>query len=387
MVRARRQWRRRWRDAKLIRLRPIEIVVVTASLISGAVIGGLTHLGARIGEGVAPHTEWDVGKKAGEAKPDLALASSQQFAVDARIVLEKKDWPALESTLAKLARVSPQDALLLARSFPSPYNIEAVRICVLAWIETDPSAAFAWASHNDRSVFEDDRFYRAVANAGRFDLGVAALNNITHRRPFLQLFAAQWARQDAQSLIRYIGALSTDDRLAASEALVAVWAQSDFAAAITWAEQEGRNPYERRLMFENAANALVASGELDAVINWADALPVSEKMFGVYRAIAAGLATENPEAALAWMNRIDDPELRAASIGLISTLQRTRPDLAVQLVEGMPNARARDALLESIVIRWARRDLNAAERYVTSSASISTLRRQALLQSISALKP
>lgn len=316
-----------------------------------------------------------------DAKAAAAEASKAAMGKMATDRLAMREWLRLEDLLKNWGASAPYAALRWATSIDRKYRSQAIASILLGWLTVEPDQAFSWAAANYPGFYSRGDFYEAIAVAHRYDLGIRAINTLTHPDFALRNLANAWADEDKASLQLYLDHIRTEHRsawLTLAQGLTAELAEGSLQAAVDWMNGNAASYYQKRMLAEATARSLLSNGRIEAVLDWADDASPTDGMNGVYRALAIHFASTEPEIAVSWMSKITDPEISENSTGVIYRLRQTRPDLAAKLVEQTRDSATRDHRLGLIVETWAFHDYDAAVDYVASSDALSDSKRAAL---------
>ena len=201
-----------------------------------------------------------------------------------------------------------------------------------------------------------------VAN-GQTDLAKQAVDNWAKDPAKLNLEAAAYEsvamaliEKEPAATAEWLQSLpKNDERNAAFATVAAVWGDKDPAAALKWAEQ--LPPNEGRSEAIGRAVSDLAEKYPNEITTWvgdylAKAPPGAESDSLVARVINySSAAKKNPQVALQWLELIGDPQQRAHQE-------------------------------ETVSLRWARQDKNAALTHVQNSPTFSPQQKATLIQRI-----
>jgi len=240
--------------------------------------------------------------------------------------------------------------------------------CLLRWFESNPQAAYTWASTGYPDFLTDARFFRLAAK-GSPQLGLSALSSYSakgtanHRLVFYN----SWARADAATFETYAASLSDPTEKSNAEAILA-WqcGSSDLRTALNWALAEStpkRSQFFRISQAVAGALSVKSPSEVAAIVDLAGS--TGKNMSGAWLALASATADANPALASDHLLRIDlgDQMLGGASVSTLLTIQKKRPDLAIESFAQM-HAGVRITMVEQAVTAWAVDDSAAAKAFL-----------------------
>lgn len=296
--------------------------------------------------------------------------------------LAEGDWDKLEHLLAEWVARDVYGALEWANGLAGNRRAGAMQTILYAWLKQDPEVACQWASDFEPEIIQTDRFYQSLAETGRFDLGVAAVNRLNFKAFAIGALLGSWAERDragAQHYAVQLRAAGDANWLPAASAVAKQWAGEDLRAAGEWLDQLGADQRSLRNAYEDLARGAVARGHVDELLDWVTKSQASYALNGAYSALAEHYVKSDPDQAAVWLNAISDPDLRGRSYNAINELGFLRPDLAAPMLEQLTDAPLRDKRIGLLVDRWVKLDPEAAWVFVNKTAALSPSARTALL--------
>ena len=249
-----------------------------------------------------------------------------------------------------------------------------LRHAIGAWMKQDSPAALAWLLAQPR---ENDRHLagwfnnlggdtaasrRTVADA------LASTPGVPHRAETLRLLFLRWSNETPQEAIAWL------DKLPDSDLRIDILERSDYfrdnpqdSLPLALVMPEGANRTERLALLLGAW----AKTDSDAALAWMrenGAQPgVNEAAYAVHGPLLAALAREDPQAAVAEWQALEDPKIRAASVDAIARAWGQKdPAAAFQWAETQHQAapsRSYGGNAE-LLSKWAARDPETALRWV-----------------------
>lgn len=316
---------------------------------------------------------------AAEAEPDRISRASRYLA--------DCDWEKLERLLTRWVSEDPYGALEWANGLSGNRRTGATRTILYTWLKKDPDVAFKWAVDFEPEIIQTDRFYTSVAEAGRYDLGGAAINRLNFKIFALGALVGSWAERDRVSAQDYTVQLKNvgdPNWICAAAAVAKKWAGEDIKSAGAWLDQLGASRGDLRYAYEDLARGALAHGNVEEVLDWVTNAQPSYALNGPYSALAEYYMKSDPDQAVYWLNAIGNADLRGLSYNAIGQLEYTRPAQVALMLEQLTEAPIRDKRIGILVNRWAKQDSAAAYVFVSGTKALSPAARTSLLTKISA---
>jgi hypothetical protein len=225
--------------------------------------------------------------------------------------------------LARWAEEAPRDAMNWAMALPSTQRRDGcITVALDSWTRVDPAAAEAWVREN--------RTWKP--------------------RQAWQTFLTALAATDPEKAVTLAGTLPPEmmaNRRMLEYPIIQAWTQTDPAAAIAWAENQG-SPSQRKQLI-NTAVSLWAVEEPLAAATYAAAVKSRDERRALYTQIAQTWVKRDPDAALRWVQGLDPLEqpfcYQAAARGLAGS----DPDRALQVVGLISNTTQRYQALSGMM--------------------------------------
>ncbi|MDI1296193.1 MAG: hypothetical protein PSY12_09975 [bacterium] len=293
--------------------------------------------------------------------------------LQADALYRRKDWFELEIFLANWAARDPYGAMDWAIGLERPHRVEALNQAMFGWFASEPDAAFEWAIRFDKKIFENERLYRVLVDAGRFDLGIQAINQLGYKGFADRALFRAWAERDpvdALASLELVGKKNSEDWLFAATGLVAVWGARDFPAAAAWLEANTKDS-QRILLARDATAKAMASGQAEAVMNFIENMPTEAARDGYYIGLASASARNDPAEAARWLELVSDPNRKGTNVDIVLQIAYQRPDLAAHIIEQLSSPTLRDLRLTNLLVRWAQRDPTSAAAYAEKTKALS----------------
>lgn len=140
------------------------------------------------------------------------------------------------------------------------------------------------------------------------------MDHFGNARGEYELILRAWAKVDPLGALDH--AAQRPDGFGDQTVLLTTWAGKDAAAAERWAldhhQGDGPNPYLASVIRGIAANDIARAGELAAT------MPLSRERGEAMDAITRALFVQGAEAAMAYPNTIQDPDMRAGYVSMIA---------------------------------------------------------------------
>jgi hypothetical protein len=249
------------------------------------------------------------------------------------------------------------------------------------------------AADRDRSEAAADRANRPAAKEGQLARleEIIRGNDPMERNRALLAFLDQLAPGDMPDVVDRFRALGlTDARAGEYAMLLTAWAKADPLAAMAYAEEKTRGPFATRTLL-----AAWAANDPDAALRWADAhhqgddanpyltgiiqgiaatdperatkllagMPFSEERGEALNALLPFIAAKGGDAARAWVDSIQDEQLRDGAIArLAEQLAAKEPKATADWLLANPG-QASLRQLDDVIASWMDQDKTAAMSY------------------------
>ncbi|HEY9247509.1 MAG TPA: hypothetical protein VIO38_00170, partial [Rariglobus sp.] len=276
--------------------------------------------------------------------------------------------------LAQLAATDPQEALTLAKARDEEF-FRATQVGVFqAWAKRDPAAAVRalgpnlleqrnydvhsalakWAARDSSAALDwmiaqpvpSGESHRSVLN----NIGWSLVESPGAVRPFIELLAH---RDDVPN------------RMGVIQNLFGAWARNDTPGALAWIET--MSDIAQRSDLAEKAMDYVDQGRPDEFMKFARLLPPSADREEKISNHFVQWAETDPDAAIAWLAKNNDPGLAAAAqkveSTLVAALAKTDPAAALARWQSLPADSARGEIAVQLATNWARTDPAAATRW------------------------
>lgn len=240
-----------------------------------------------------------------------------------------------------------------------------------SWGRKDPAKAFAWTENLDDYV-KSTAMQGLAEGWGAVDPAAAAAAGLEMRETnygneFLVSVTTQWAGSDPAAAAAWADGL-VDEQLrgAVVNELGEVWSQTDPRAAAAWAAgltdpgsrraaeigiAVGWSEHDPGGAVEWALDAITDPGQLDEMVGditfnwsnldprgatrWLEAQTPGVKTDRVLKAFSGMVLEEDPEAAVVWASKINDPALRETHVrGLLDGLVGAYGESARKAIQG-----------------------------------------------------
>ncbi|WP_438482436.1 hypothetical protein [Oleiharenicola lentus] len=338
-----------------------------------------------------------------ESDFDLLTALRKRLGADASA-------ESMMAALEEIAVTQPALAIDFAHELGRTAGEKSMLVSELAknWTTKSPQEAWAWLGQLS---------YRRIDELAEGGVPAVVFGTIARNQPEMlvtnlndALRAGETAQGVSRAVTIHLGleSLVENDGLEAARRSVEGWATDASKPAI------GSSAY---LTVANAMH----ENDPAAATRWLEALPASNDRDEAFSEFAAHWAQKDPRAALHWAESLPGAELQMsavqrtfndwverdaapatqwlgdflsrapinaetdrlieAAINLSGSLKISPAD-ALQWNDLISDAVKRAAYEEKIALRWGRQDLAAATNYVWNSRSISSERKQAVIQQI-----
>jgi hypothetical protein len=310
--------------------------------------------------------------------------------------------------LEALARTDPAGALALAaEAARDPLEKTLLGTTVMKmWAAEAPEKAWAWVTHegtawdvpcratmisdvlesmasshaslvgpsvsallrsSDTAIDVGDNVFVAVTSllkAGHADLARDAFADWSRSPRAAQISAATYAaiaselaKSSPRAAAEWLQKLpSSPARDAGYAALAGAWAQTGPDRAMEWSSTLSTASLREGAM--RRAFDVWVNKDVDSAVHWLanhDTDPVADRLMFSWL-MGSPVRTDSPDVAMQWAQLINDPGLR------LSAMQQT-------------------------VVAWARKDRNAATRFVTESTALSAAQKSRLLEDVRSTQP
>lgn len=237
-----------------------------------------------------------------------------------------------------------------AKHTTGPTLDDAMWEALEAWGRKNPAEAFAWSAHLDDYVKSTAmqglaEGWGAVDPAGAAAAGLE-MKDSDHGEEFLVSVATQWAGAAPRDAAAWAGSL-VDERLRAlvSNELGEIWSHTDPSGAAAWAASledpgtkraaetgiaVGWSEHDPAGAIDWALAAITDESQLDEIVGditfnwshldsrgatkWLESQEPGERTDKVLSTFSEMVLADDPEAAVAWANRIDDSSKRDATV-------------------------------------------------------------------------
>ena len=272
----------------------------------------------------------------------LAQAGDEEFATAAKGAIFEK-W-AERDPAAALQRLGGE--LHAGRN-----NEWSVRQALVAWVGRDAKAAVEWAI---AQPVPDGQSYRSLLG----NIGWQLAEKPGAMRPVLDLIAGRDDMPGRSGVIRQ---------------LFGNWARNDPANAIPWLDSVP-DVAERSDLVSQALN-YVEPGKADDFMALVQKLPATAERDEKIAEHLSRWTHEDPDAALAWLEKHDEPGFAAARRKvegtLIGGLARTDLNAALSRWQALPADAARNEVSIQLASSWAKTDPAAATRWLAQNLPLA----------------
>ncbi len=224
----------------------------------------------------------------------------------------------LSRLVSELARSDPAGAAALVDSLPEPDRHPAVDALIGRWAQSDPEAAANWLGTQQEQILP---------------------------QRFTQL-AQHWGMQDFDSASAFAATLSVIQRQGFLEGLATTIEHLPNHEKLMWIAGLESEPSYPNLAARVAT--LIAREDAGAAMSVIESLPPWKRQ-GLYAQVVPNMVIEDPEAALAGIDAVDDPDERDRLATLVASLwTQMDPDRAVQRTLALAPGPVRDRALASV---------------------------------------
>lgn len=251
--------------------------------------------------------------------------------------------------------------------------ISLARSALIAWAHLDPAAASAWACGLPSSP--------AAHQLASLALGTLAEDDLAHARSLVEALAPDFRDAVMPALFK---ALAKADPAAAVRAhaatawrngegfyqmrdTLAAWAQKDPRAALEWLVAQ---PRQHSGMLGNWVGSLAQNpDEIRALGTAIASLPGLSDRPEMLADLLFSRGTENPTETLAWLDRLDDPELRADVLTRLGQRHYTdNPEKSLPFALAQPSSVNRNQNISRLLTAWAKINPTAALDWIGQQA-------------------
>lgn len=339
---------------------------------------------------------------------------------------------ALKQFFAKWAEIDPEEALLAADQYPRAQFLDLRDEIVFAWAKKSPEKALDfWATLPNsssrfalleristdlaaRSVGEALSFYAEVQHPMVRDIlrdkiacelarsdpeaGLKWITETLHgdaRNQALSSMATTLARVDAAQATDFIAALPQNTFRADMECmLVNEWSMYDPCRALEWVDKQASGAQHDQLL-QISTHAIAYNLPEFAAAHLAEMAPSMQSE--IASIVGETLATKDPKAAFAWVETVEDPELRLQALSsavnawasadafgaleyalasedvdaresmlrfIIDPMSDENPEMAARQLERLPEGEIRDDAFVAIAEEWFNVDPAEAEEWL-----------------------
>jgi hypothetical protein len=176
----------------------------------------------------------------------------------------------------------------------------------------------------------------------------------------LSILMSAWARVDPLSALAYADDRLSDDDSAARTVL-STWAAYDVEGALRWANEhhdgDGANPYMIGIIEGLVSHDPAKATEL------LKAMPFSDECGEVLAVMVPFLLRQGADQAKAWVDSIDDEQLKNGALSRFSEALAARDPQAAADWLLSSNTDATRRSLDNVLSEWAQKDLTGATSY------------------------
>lgn len=256
----------------------------------------------------------------------------------------------LHNAIYHLAGLDPRQAFEVAASLEGRASDQALQQVVDRWMQSDPEAALAAAD---------------------------TIADPAHKRQVLAAAARQYAERDPQAAVLWASQLPEQTRSLVYTRMLNQLARSDPQQALEIALNDDSGQ-RQRLIGSVIRSTSQQRPELAA--SFVARLPAGELRRQAASQIASNWAAHDPDAALAWVETLDDGDYLHATGALGFQLAQRDPDRAVAYLERLRPA-ARESWVGSVASALAGRDVDRAVQFARRFAG-DPLYEQAMASAI-----
>jgi hypothetical protein len=246
----------------------------------------------------------------------------------------------VKALLPKLAQADPQAALKLVDQVAGGWDRDTLlRSIAKSWSETDPYAAAKWVKELPLGRL------RTGCTDGVIE-SMAAVN-VAEALALADTLPPGRERQNAYATIAQI------------------WGPADPEAAMKWARELPDGSVKQSVM-QSIVSKWAQANPAGAAA-YAEALPPSSMRNAFLADVGRTWYAADPEAALPWiLGRKSDPDSIQTLQQMLPSLAWSDPKRAVELLDRLSSAAARNQAISRIASQWAGRDFAAALAWVRS---------------------
>lgn len=267
---------------------------------------------------------------------------------------------ALGECLAEYVRVDPVAAQEQFRALDESSARTVAKDFYGAWVESDGAgAAAALASASQRGVVGPGVLRAVGERWGDADPAAAAkwVEDSLPTNPSLQQFGL--------SIVASAGSIAPQTTLDALMAAPASGQSADFFRSMATTEWLEQDPVAARAWLQqqdsatelnlvNAATGIQDAASAKAWLPLVENLPDASQRSALIQSFVGQWAVQDPEAALQYVQQLSDPSLQANLLPAVAQgLAKTDPQLAFQTALSLGSGPARASALASISSQWA----------------------------------
>lgn len=264
------------------------------------------------------------------ADPTAAAARLAGLPRDARVNL-------VEVIASNYARSDPAQALAWVDRLGSEAELsQALPAAVRAVAERDPDMAMNFLLNRKASPARSNAISVLIAhmadngNASQASTYLDYLTDDAARAQAIGAVANNWSIDDPHAALAWSQTLRREDRNVATRSAMAVWAQLDLAAAVSYAQQNAQS---------------LDNGAISGVLN--------EYLMA------------DPAAAVDWLERFaDDPHHQHRVMMAVGHWAQSDVAAARRYAQNYADPQMRNSLLSAVVQQWAELDAREAARWV-----------------------
>lgn len=225
------------------------------------------------------------------------------------------------------------------------------------------------------------------------------INNPQQRMHMLAQIASLWSQTDPQAALQASSAMPANGmREGIQQHIIMAWAQSDPRAAVEWLGSQSSSSHTANMLqvavrvlaqsdFEEA-RFLVSSldnrvrdhaqlglldqwiqKDLEGVKSWLASQTNQEVRQKAVHQITMRLATEDPQAAQAWLADLPGSEAAMGTMIAVSMIANVDIDRASKFVDAIEQSTVRQSAAQALIQQWSRFSPEDAHRWIANQAS------------------
>lgn len=250
---------------------------------------------------------------------------------------------------------------------------------ILAWVDTNPKAAFGWYTHLNQDFDQGDHEYfmdSIVVPLARMNPEYAwsiidQIENGNRKEMMLEEIAGGWVSKNPEAAFDWLESLTANKKISSSEL------KNCYSTAMT--KYMEINPVEAaRIVMELNSNSLqcelvepavrhLAQENLNSAMDWVLQLNTKTARETGINEIITSFADKQPELVLDFvLNNLDHSADGLEQIGsAFSTASERHPELAVKMLKDAPED-TRNQLVGTIAFNWLDLDEDKASKWLIS---------------------